>query len=78
MSISREDIVSAIQESEVLDDPSGLRDDIKLTEQGIDSLGMFNVLLVLSERLGIDIPDKDADGLNNINQIIEYLNKRLS
>jgi acyl carrier protein len=78
MSISREDIVSAIQESEVLDDPSALRDDIKLTEQGIDSLGMFNVLLVLSERLGIDIPDKDADGLNNINQIIEYLNKRLS
>jgi acyl carrier protein len=78
MAISRQDVVAAVKEAEVLDEISNLRDDVKLTEQGVDSLGMFNVLLVLSERFGIEIPDKDADGLNSINQIIEYFNRRLS
>jgi acyl carrier protein len=78
MAISRQDVVAAVKEAEVLDDVSGLRDDVKLTEQGVDSLGMFNVLLVLSERFQIEIPDKDADGLNSIHQIIEYFNRRLS
>ena len=55
MPIGREDVLSAIRESELLDDVSGLRDDVKLTEQGIDSLGMFSVLLVLSERHGIEM-----------------------
>ena len=77
MPIGRDDVLSAIRESELLDDVSGLRDDMKMTEQGIDSLGMFNVLLVLSERHGIEIPDRDAERLNTINQITEYFNQRL-
>jgi len=77
MPIGREDVLSAIRESELLDDVSGLRDDVKLTEQGIDSLGMFSVLLVLSERHGIEIPDQDAGALATIGQIVAYFNQRL-
>ncbi|MGH8725401.1 MAG: acyl carrier protein [Burkholderiales bacterium] len=77
MPIGRDEVLSAIRESGVLDDVSALRDDVKLTEQGIDSLGMFNVLLVLSERHGIEIPDPDAAKLNTVMQITEYLNARL-
>ncbi|MGH8691144.1 MAG: acyl carrier protein [Burkholderiales bacterium] len=77
MPIGRDEVLSAIRESGVLDDVSALRDDVKLTEQGIDSLGMFNVLLVLSERHGIEIPDQDAANLNTVMQITEYLNARL-
>ncbi len=77
MPIGRDEVLSAIRESQFLEDVSGLRDDVKLTEQGIDSLGMFNVLLVLSERFGVLIPDQDAERLNTINQIAEYFNQRL-
>ncbi len=77
MPIGRDEVLSAIRESGVLDDVSALRDDVKLTEQGIDSLGMFNVLLVLSERHGIEIPDPDAAKLTTVMQITEYLNARL-
>lgn len=77
MPIGRDEVLAAIRDSEMLDDVSRLRDDVKLTEQGIDSLGMFNVLLVLSERYGIQIPDQDAEKLNTISQIAEYFNLRL-
>ena len=76
MAIGRDEVLSAIRESEQLDDVSHLRDAVKLTEQGIDSLGMFNVLLVLSERHGLQIPDADAEKLQTIDQIVEYFNRR--
>jgi acyl carrier protein len=76
MAIGRDEVLSAIRDSGELDDVSALRDDVKLTEQGIDSLGMFNVLLVLSERYGITVPDQDAEKLQTIAQIAAYFNDR--
>lgn len=78
MAIGRDEVLSAIRESGVLDDVSALRDEVKLTEQGIDSLGMFSVLLVLSERHGIEVPDRDAERLNTVARIVEYFNARLA
>ena len=77
MSVKRESILSLIQESKAVEDVTKLRDDVKLSDQGIDSLEFFNVLLLISEKYGIDIPDEDSDHLNTINQIIEYLNRNL-
>jgi acyl carrier protein len=77
MSVNRESILSLIQESKAVEDVTKLRDDVKLSDQGIDSLEFFNVLLLISEKYGIDIPDEDSDHLHTINQIIEYLNRNL-
>ena len=77
MSVNRESILSLIQESKAVEDATKLRDDVKLSDQGIDSLEFFNVLLLISEKYGIDIPDEDSDHLHTINQIIEYLNRNL-
>jgi acyl carrier protein len=78
MAIGRDEVLSAIRDSGELDDVGGLRDDVKLTEQGIDSIGMFKVLLVLSERYDVVVPDRDAEGLNTVSQIAEYFNARLA
>jgi acyl carrier protein len=79
MQISRDDVISAIREAESDYDLSGLRDDVKLVEQGLDSLSMFNILLVLTERYELgEIPESEAEGLKTVNQIMEYFNKRLS
>jgi len=78
MPIGRDEVLSAIRESGVLDDVAALRDDVKLTQQGIDSLGMFNLLLVLAERHGVEIPDRDAEKLNTVTEIVAYLNRRLA
>jgi acyl carrier protein len=77
MAITRNDVLAAIDSARVLEDVSIVRDDISLTEQGIDSLGMFNVLLVVEERFGIKIPDSDVEGLETVNDLVRYVNTRI-
>jgi len=78
MQVTREDIIQAIRAAKVSDAPESLRSDLKLTDQGIDSLGMFNVILVLQEKYAIEIPDPDVDRLNTIDELIAYLNTRVA
>ena len=78
MQVKREDIIAAIQQAKVVEVPDSLRSDIKLTDQGVDSLGMFNVILVLQEKYEIEIPDPDIDRLNTIDELIAYLNMRVA
>lgn len=78
MRVVREDIVAAVRDAKVVSDPDKLRDEVKLSDQGIDSLGVFNILLVLGEKYGIEIPDSDVDQLTTIAVMVDYLNRRLA
>ena len=78
MNIAREDIVAVIRGANVVSDPDKLRDDLTLADQGVDSLGIFNVILLLQEKYGIEIPDDDVDPLVSIPAIVNYLNQRLA
>jgi acyl carrier protein len=77
MSVTREEVLAAISDAKVGVEVAKLRDDIKLSEQGIDSLEIFNILLLVSERFDLDIPDEDTEQLNTVRDILDYLNKRL-
>ncbi len=77
MKVTREDVCNAIKQTKIVADSENLRDDIELTDQGIDSLGMFNVILVLQEKYQIDIPDADIDELTTVQKLVMYLNMRL-
>ncbi len=78
MKVERQDIIAAVRDAKVVSDPDKLRDEVKLSDQGIDSLGVFNILLVLGEKYGIEIPDSDVDQLTTIAVMIDYLNRRLA
>lgn len=78
MSITRENVLSAIQEAKAGHDVAKLRDDVKLSDQGIDSLDIFSLLLVLCERYDIEIPDADVEHLETISSIAEYLDNRVA
>lgn len=78
MKVMREDVIAAIRDAKVVSDPEKIRDDIKLSDQGIDSLGVFNILLLLGEKYGIEIPDSDVDQLTSVVVIVDYLNRRLA
>ena len=78
MKVVREDIIAAVRDAKVVSDPDKLRDEIKLSDQGIDSLGVFNILLVLGEKYGIEIPDSDVDQLTTVAVMVDYLNRRLA
>ena len=78
MNIAREDIVAVIRDANVVSDPDKLRDDLTLADQDVDSLGIFNVILLLQEKYGVEIPDDDVDALVSIPSIVNYLNQRLA
>jgi len=74
--ITREEIVAIIQNVKKTAATLSLRDEIKLQDQGFDSLDMFSIILQIQERFAMEIPDSDLDKLDTINGLIEYVNKR--
>lgn len=52
-----------------------LRDDTPLSEQGLDSLDMMDLLLCLEQGYAVKIPDKDLAQLRTLNDFASFLNK---
>jgi acyl carrier protein len=55
-----------------------LQEDLPLTDQGFDSLDIFNVFLNIEKKYNIKIEDTDFDVLKTINDIVVFINKRAS
>ncbi|MBZ9784461.1 phosphopantetheine-binding protein [Pseudomonas sp. REP124] len=73
----RDIVVKAIVDAAV-PNAGSLRDDVSLTDQGVDSLGVFTVVMNIQDACEIEIPDGDLDRLKTINDFVEYLAGRLS
>jgi acyl carrier protein len=59
-------------------DLANVSDDADLREAlDLDSMDIFNLVVALSKRLGIDIPDADAGRLVTLGSGAEYLARRL-
>ena len=43
---------------------------------GADSLDMVEIVMRLEEQFGIEINDEDAEKLNNMEEVVSYINKR--
>ncbi|MBE0499648.1 MAG: acyl carrier protein [Campylobacterales bacterium] len=78
MKATVESVKEVIAEAEVLGDVSDLKNDLALRDQGIDSLDVVNVYLLLEERFDIKIPDEDLSQVRTVNDIIEYINKKVN
>lgn len=78
MNATIENVKEVIAEAEVLGDVSDMKNDIPLSEQGIDSLDVVNVYLLLEEKFGVKIPDEDLGKVQTIDDIIEYINNKLA
>jgi len=78
MKATVENIKEVIVEAEVLGDVAEMKSDIALSEQGIDSLDIVNVYLLLEEKFDVQIPDEDLEQVRTINAIVEYINNKLA
>jgi len=78
MKATIENIKGILSEAEVLGNVSELKSNIALSEQGIDSLDVVNVYLLLEEKFNVKIPDEDLNQVETIDSIVEYVNNKLS
>ncbi len=76
MKATVENIKEVIAEADVLASIDGMVNDVPLREQGIDSLDVVNVYLLLEEKFDVKIPDEDLDKVQTIDSIVEYINNK--
>jgi acyl carrier protein len=77
MKATIENVKEVIEEAEVLGDVNEMKNDVSLSDQGIDSLDVVNVYLLLEEKFDIKIPDEDLMHVQSIDSIIVYINNRV-
>ena len=77
MKATVENIKEIIVEADVLGDVEEMQSDIALSEQGIDSLDVVNVYLLVEEKFEVSIPDEDLSQVKTIDGIVKYVNAKL-
>lgn len=76
--LNEQDVRTAIAET-ILDlDVDSLDSEAPFEDANIDSLDHANILLLLQERFGLQVPDEDLDQCSSINGILEYAKRAKS
>jgi acyl carrier protein len=74
--IDKEEILKILVDTVAFNDASTIEYDSDLSENGVDSLDMANILLIMEEKYKVKIPDDDIPLLTSINAIADYLMNR--
>lgn len=48
-----------------------------ITDLGADSLDTVELIMALEEQFGIEIPDEDAEKIQTVGQVIEYIKNKV-
>jgi acyl carrier protein len=73
-----EAVKAIIERTGSLTESASLKEDIPLTQQGVDSLDLANIMLLLEEEYDIKIPDEDMPELDTLKHIVDYVNEKLA
>ena len=74
--IDKKRILDILLDTVVFNDTSAVQYDSDFNENGVDSLDMANILLVIEEKFKTKIPDEDIPRLTSVNAIADYLTER--
>ena len=77
MEITKNDVIEIIDSAGILVDTNNLLNDINLQEQGVDSLDIVNIYMMLEDKFNIKIPDTDLPNVKTINDIVSYVNSKI-
>jgi acyl carrier protein len=70
------DLATQIRErlSILLDiDPAGIGDEAELADLGVDSMMRLELIALVEQRLGYELPEQDLSRLTTISQIVRYV-----
>ncbi|POG51586.1 acyl carrier protein, partial [Wolbachia sp. wRi_2] len=73
---TREDIEEKVKKiilEHISKDVEKFNSSSKLSEHGTDSLDAVEIIMAAEEEFGIEIPDEDAQKMETMEQIVEYI-----
>lgn len=75
MKITKDTIIKILKSDvEARLDYETLKDDVSLSEQGLDSLDKLSFFFSLEEESGVTIDEEEIDKLTSINEILSFIN----
>ncbi|MDQ7732081.1 phosphopantetheine-binding protein [Halomonas sp. SpR1] len=74
--ITSEKLIDILINSGAEVDRSDISTDKSFEELGLDSLDIFNFFTEIDAELGIDVPDKDFESLQSIEDVSKYLTSK--
>lgn len=76
--MDKEKFLKYLEQEEISIDVENFNIDNTFSDNGIDSLDIFAILLRIEDDLGIKVPDSELDGINTIKELIEHVNKKIN
>ncbi len=76
---TREDIEEKVKKiilEHISKDVEKFNSSSKLSEHGADSSDAVEIIMAAEEEFGIEIPDEDAQKMETMEQIVEYINSK--
>lgn len=76
---TREDIEEKVKKiilEHISKDVEKFNSSSKLSEYGTDSLDAVEIIMAAEEEFGIEIPDEEAQKMETMEQIVEYINNK--
>ncbi|MFP3035594.1 MAG: acyl carrier protein [Wolbachia sp.] len=76
---TREDIEEKVKKivlDHIIKDVEKFSISSKLSEHGADSLDAVEIIMAAEEEFGIEIPDEDAQKMETVEQIVEYISNK--
>ncbi len=76
---TREDIEEKVKKvilEHISKDVEKFNSSSRLSEHGADSLDAVEIIMAAEEEFGIEIPDEDAQKMETMEQIVEYINSK--
>ncbi len=76
---TREDIEEKVKKiilEHISKDVEKFNSSSKLSEHGADSLDAVEIIMAAEEEFEIEIPDEDAQKMETMEQIVEYINSK--
>uniref|UniRef100_A0AAU7YP64 Acyl carrier protein n=1 Tax=Gracilaria hainanensis TaxID=2871843 RepID=A0AAU7YP64_9FLOR len=55
-----------------------VKEDVKFADLGADSLDTVELVMALEEEFSIDIPDKDAENIEKLDQAVEFIKNKIN
>ena len=74
--VSVGNVLEAIKKAKVITNIDKLDPAALLSDQDVDSLDVSGMLLSIEEAFGVEVLDEDIDGIQTINDIVDYVNAK--
>lgn len=72
-----EQVVHKVLVEEFRAEPGAIMPEASFKEVGLDSLDVVSLVMALEDRLGVEIPESDLDGVSQIGQALDLLERKV-